>query len=203
MDDLHRAGFRDNQVGFLTRGEETTGATHEHGTQHAEPKAAVAGAATGGAVGGILGALAAGLIPGIGPIIAGGILAGVIGGVAIGGGLGAIAGALVGMGVPEEEAKYYEGEVNAGRTLVTVKPDGLYNEAQEILTRNGGHLASATSTAVSDATGTRPSTSHEAQTMQLREEELRAEKERTQTGDVRLGNEVVTEHKEEGEVPPR
>jgi TM2 domain-containing membrane protein YozV len=146
--ELHEAGFREDQVGFLSHGRDGTGGAEAHGTEHAEPKGALAGAAGGSVVGGVLGALAAGLIPGIGPIIAGGILAGVLGGAVVGGGVGAIAGALMGMGVPEDEARYYEGEVKSGRTLVTVKTDGRYDQAYEILNRNGAQMRSAGTTEV-------------------------------------------------------
>jgi hypothetical protein len=77
-----------------------------------------------------IGALA---IPGVGPFIAVGAFATALTGAAIGAGVGAIAGALVGMGVPEEEAEYYEGEVKSERTLVAIKADGRYEEAQRIL----------------------------------------------------------------------
>src|SRR5687767_7401622 len=78
---------------------------------------AASGAATGAIAGGILGGLGGWLIgigalaiPGVGPFIAAGAFATALGGAAVGAGLGAIAGALMGMGVPEEHAKYYEGE---------------------------------------------------------------------------------------------
>src|ERR687883_112361 len=78
-------------------------------------------------------------IPGIGPFIAAGAFATALGGAAIGAGVGAIAGALVGMGVPEEHAEYYEGEVKSGRTLVTVRADGRYDDAQRVLRQHGAY----------------------------------------------------------------
>jgi uncharacterized protein (TIGR02271 family) len=81
-----------------------------------------------------IGALA---IPGVGPFIAAGAFATALGGAAIGAGIGAIAGALMGMGVPEEHAKYYEGEAKAGKTLVTVRADTRYDAAQRILREYG------------------------------------------------------------------
>src|SRR5204862_18902 len=95
-----------------------------------------AGAATGAVTGGVLGGLGGWLvgigalaIPGVGPFIAAGALGTALTGAALGAGVGAIAGALIGMGIPEEEAKYYENEVRGGRTLVTVRAEGRYAEA--------------------------------------------------------------------------
>ena len=102
---------------------------------------AAAGAVSGGIIGGVIGAAAALLIPGFGPAIAGGILLATLGGVAIGAAAGGLLGTLIGMGVPEEEARYYEGEFGSGRTIVTVRADGRQQEAMEILHRNGGYDA--------------------------------------------------------------
>jgi hypothetical protein len=107
---------------------------------------AATGAASGAVAGGILGGVGGWLvgigalaIPGIGPFIAAGAIATAIGGAAIGAGVGAIAGALVGMGVPEEHAEYYEGEARAGKTLVTVRAEARYDDAQRILRDNGAY----------------------------------------------------------------
>src|SRR2546430_3510245 len=140
--ELQRAGFRDEQIGFIVRNEDTGAATtvEDGNTTEAAPGAAV-GAVSGGIIGGVIGAAAALLIPGLGPAIAGGILVTVLGGAAIGAAAGGIVGALVGMGVPEEEARYYEGEFHSGRTLVTVRADGRQQEAINILHHNGGYDA--------------------------------------------------------------
>ncbi len=140
--ELQRAGFRDEQIGFIVRNEDTGAATtvEDGNTAEAAPGAAV-GAVSGGIIGGVIGAAAALLIPGIGPAIAGGILVTVLGGAAIGAAAGGIVGALVGMGVPEEEAHYYAGEFHSGRTLVTVRADGRQQEAINILHHNGGYDA--------------------------------------------------------------
>lgn len=134
IEELRQAGFHDDQIGFVMKGEET-------GTKETEVSGgaggAVGGALTGGAVGGVLGAIAAGLIPGIGPVIAGGILAGVLGGAAAGAAAGGLIGALVDAGVPEEEARYYDREFQSGRAIVTVRTGGRYNDAAEILRRYG------------------------------------------------------------------
>jgi len=139
INELQQAGFRDDQIGFAVRGGDEGIATVEKKTE-AGPSAA-AGAVTGGVLGGVLGAAAALLIPGFGPAIAGGILVAILGGAAIGAAAGGIIGALVGMGVPEEEALYYEDEFRAGRTIVTVNADGRQQEAREILHHHGAYDA--------------------------------------------------------------
>ena len=125
---------------------------------------AASGAATGAVAGGILGGLGGWLvgigalaIPGVGPFIAAGAFATALGGAAVGAGLGAIAGALMGMGVPEEHAKYYEGEAKAGKTLVTVQADGRYDDAQSIMREHGAYDVESRHTGVS-ATATTPVT---------------------------------------------
>lgn len=136
--ELHRAGFRDEDIGFAVRGGDAPeGATDATQTQAGE--GAATGLLTGGVIGGIVGAAAAGLIPGIGPVIAGGVLASVLGGAAVGAAAGGLLGALMGLGVPEEEARYYETEFEAGRTIVTVRAGERFNEADEILRSLGAY----------------------------------------------------------------
>jgi uncharacterized protein (TIGR02271 family) len=200
VDELHRAGFRDDQIGYAAHGGEAPeGSTDWQAAGPGEAgEGAAKGAVSGGIIGGILGALATGLIPGIGPVIAGGLLAGILGGAAAGAAAGGLFGALVGsMGVPEEEARYYDDEFKAGRTVVTVKADGRYDEARAILQRLGAYDYEArgarTGTTMPSAPG--PATAEGERTMRLREEELRARKQPVQTGQVELGKEVVTEEK--------
>src|SRR5579884_365906 len=113
IDDLHQAGFSDEEIGYLTRVAEadTGGGTDE---------SVATGAVGGGILGGILGATAALLIPGVGPVVAGGILAATLGGILVGATAGGIVGALTGIGVSQEEAEYYQREFEAGRTIVAV-----------------------------------------------------------------------------------
>jgi uncharacterized protein (TIGR02271 family) len=165
------------------------------------------GAATGAVAGGVVGGLGGWLvgigalaIPGVGPVIAAGAFAAALGGVAIGAGVGAIAGALIGMGVPEEHARYYEGEARAGKTLVTVRSDGRYGDAQRILRDHDAYDVESRTRPV--ATGNPVLQSHatgpvgtDEQTMQLRQEELLPHKEKVETGQVQLGKHVVTEHR--------
>lgn len=97
------------------------------------------GIVAGGVVGGVLGAAAALLLPGIGPVVAGGVLAAVFGGGAIGGVAGGFLGAFTGMGVPAEQAHYYEREIKAGRTILTIHTAERQQEVTDILRQNGAH----------------------------------------------------------------
>jgi Domain of unknown function (DUF2382)/Heat induced stress protein YflT len=218
---LKDAGFAPDTISILSPDKQATQSMAEETGTHAG-----SGAATGAVAGGILGGLGGWLvgigalaIPGVGPFIAAGAFATALGGAAIGAGVGAIAGALVGMGVPKEEAEYYEGEVKSGRTLVTVRADGRYDEAQRILREQGAYdiesrdasarpavrgvvAGQPTSVAApgeraADTEATRSvSTGQEAErTVQLREEELQARKTPVETGEVRLGKDVVEERK--------
>src|SRR2546421_8405330 len=121
IEELRQAGFNDDQIGYVVRDNRGTTDTVPGGQKTLAGEGAATGAISGGVVGGVLGAAAALLIPGFGPAIAGGILATTLGGAAIGAAAGGIIGALTGLGVPEEEARYYQREFEAGRTIVTVK----------------------------------------------------------------------------------
>ena len=139
--DLKRAGFRDDQIGVASKGHDdaASGTTAEKkGTRAAE------GAGVGVAAGAGVGALwalgiVAGFLPAIGPVVAGGIFASILASAAGGAAIAGIAGALIGLGIPEEDAHYYESEFKSGRALVTVKADGRYDEAWAILSRNGAY----------------------------------------------------------------
>ena len=134
VEQLRQHGFRDEQIGLLT----------PSGTVNVEPpppltgtkaeEGAATGAVAGAAVGGLLGAaLATSIIPGIGPVIAGGLMAGALGGAVTGLAGGGIVGALVGLSIPEHDAHHYAREFHSGRTLVTVKANGRYEEAVALL----------------------------------------------------------------------
>src|ERR1043166_5340364 len=89
----------------------------------AAPEGASTGAATGGVIGGVLGWLAgigAIAIPGVGPFIAAGPIMAALAGRGVGTAVGGIAGGLVGFGIPEYEAKRYEGRIKKGGYLVSV-----------------------------------------------------------------------------------
>jgi hypothetical protein len=140
IDELHRLGFRDEEIGFAVRGGD-----HVVGTTTTTDKAtdtgsgALSGAIAGAGIGGFIAAAASLLIPGFGPVVAGGILATLLGGAAVGAAAGGILGALVGLGVPEEEARFYESEFHEGRIIVTVKAGARYTEARDVLYRHGAY----------------------------------------------------------------
>jgi hypothetical protein len=139
VDALERAGFRDDQVGFALRGSDAVRGGMIVDAQGAkDAKGAAAGAVTGAVVGGTLAAAISLLIPGVGPIVAGGVLAAFFGGAIAGTAIGGIFGAMTGLGISEEEARFYEKEFSAGRAIVAVKPQGRAAEAAEILVRSGG-----------------------------------------------------------------
>ena len=198
-------GFAADSISLLSPDKHTTESMAEETGTHAG-----SGAATGLLAGGVLGGLGGWLvgigalaIPGVGPFIAAGAFATALGGAAIGAGVGAIGGALVGMGVPREEAEYYEGEVKSGRTLVTVRSDWRYDDAQRILRDHGAYdietgadaTRRQTSTSMIDRrpveTAALDQPAESQHTMQLREEELQARKASVGTGQVTLGKDVV------------
>ncbi|QEH36679.1 Stress response protein YsnF [Aquisphaera giovannonii] len=247
---LMRAGFRQDQIGVAMRSnegeyaatDETAGETH-----------AASGALTGALTGLGLGALAglgvlAGVIPVIGPAITAGTLGVVLTNAAAGAGIAGMVGALIGAGVPEHEARYYDEEFQAGRTIVTVTADGRSSEATSILRDHGAYDMSSRSSAAglregqpgmtgsragvtpaghtssgSSTSATTYSAGHESATtaggvgssgasaaprsgsptirgsgadsIELREERLRAEKRPVETGEVSLRKEVITENR--------
>jgi len=144
---LRDAGFAADDISILARDRDTAGQlADDTGTEVA------AGAATGALAGGLLGGVAGWLvgigalaIPGIGPIIAAGPLAAALGGAAIGATGGGIIGALTGVGVPEDEARYYNDQFTRGGIVVTCQARGRYDEARSILREHGGHDAQSRS----------------------------------------------------------
>lgn len=122
VDRLKDAGFSNNDISALFPDKSgTRDFAHTKGTK--APEGAATGAGTGAVLGGALGWLAgigALAIPGVGPLVAAGPLAAALSGAAVGGAVGGIAGALVGMGIPEYEAKRYEGKVKEGGILISV-----------------------------------------------------------------------------------
>jgi hypothetical protein len=138
VEELRRAGIRDEDIGFAVRGEDTTPVTEEApGTAAGE--GAATGMLTGGVLGGLVGAAASGLIPGFGPVIAAGILSTILGGAAVGAAAGGMLGALMGLGIPEEEARYYQSEFEAGRVIITVKASDRWDEADRTLRSHGAY----------------------------------------------------------------
>src|SRR6266704_7005546 len=122
---LQAQGFATSEISVLMP---DTGGTRDVGHVKATkaPEGATTGAATGGATGGVIGLLAgigALAIPGVGPFIAAGPIMAALSGAAVGAATGGLVGALVGMGIPEYEAKRYEGRVREGVVLTSVQCD--------------------------------------------------------------------------------
>lgn len=140
--ELRSFGFTEQEIGYAVRdARENTQGNIMYDETHTR-KNAIGGAVSGGVVGGLVGAASSLLIPGLGPAIAGGILGATLGGVAIGATAGGLIGALTEMGVPEEDASYYQNEFEAGRFIVTVTTHGQQNQALEILRCHGAYDAS-------------------------------------------------------------
>lgn len=154
IDGLLRRGFRTEDISVLLP--ENLG-SKEIGAVKATkaPEGATTGASAGAVIGGTLGLLAgigALAIPGVGPLIAAGPIVATLSGIGAGGVLGGLTGALVGMGIPEYEAKRYEGRVTAGGILVSVHCDNSEwtAKAKDILEQTGGEDVSSTSEAAAD-----------------------------------------------------
>jgi len=234
VSELKSMGFTEEEIGVVAhqpKGEDPHQITHGAADNRKDTKAAegaTAGAMAGAGVGALwaLG-IAAGILPAIGPVVAGGILSSILLSAAGGAVAAGLAGALIGLGIPEEEAQYYEQEFKAGRTIVTVRANGRYDEAVRIMQRHNGFdmngsssraQSSSSNTAVNQKTsraatsGKQPaamphntprsasamcSTQHaaEGQKVQLKDEELDISKHAVKKGEVRVGKEIVTEHK--------
>ena len=113
------------------------------------PEGATTGGGTGAVLGGALGLLAgigALAIPGVGPLIAAGPIMAALAGMGVGGAIGGITGALIGMGIPEYEAKRYEGRIQKGGILLSVHctSSDEVKRAKEVLERTGAEDVSAT-----------------------------------------------------------
>jgi hypothetical protein len=149
VDALKAAGFANTDISVLLPDQDgTRDFAHEKNTK--APEGAVTGAGTGGVVGGVLGWLA-GMgslaIPGVGPFVAAGPIMAALGGAAAGSALGGVTGALVGLGIPEYEAKRYEGKLREGNILISVHSDNSKqtDRAEEIFKRADAHDISSTS----------------------------------------------------------
>src|SRR6476660_6988686 len=148
VDALRAGGFRSTDISVLfPENVGTKDFAHEKGTK--APEGATTGAGTGAVAGGALGWLAgigALAIPGVGPLIAAGPIMAALAGMGVGGVVGGITGALVGMGIPEYEAKRYEGRIKDGGILLSVHSDNSEwtKKAKEILERTGAEDVSST-----------------------------------------------------------
>jgi hypothetical protein len=141
VDQLKNANFSNNDISVLFPDKDTTrDFAHEKNTK--APEGAAAGAGTGGVIGGALGWVAgigALAIPGVGPFVAAGPIMAALSGAAIGAATGGIAGGLIGLGIPELEAKRYEGKITAGNLLISVHTDNSEEiaRAKDIFTKAG------------------------------------------------------------------
>jgi len=166
VDELIAAGFRSSDISILAPDQNTTKELATEKNTKA-PEGTTTGAATGGAIGGTLGLLAgigALAIPGLGPFIAAGPIMGALAGLGAGAAAGGLIGALVGMGIPEYEAKRYEGRVKNGGILLSVHCDDsdCVSRAKDMLKRLGAEdVASAGEKAVSSH-GVEPTTARGA-----------------------------------------
>jgi len=151
---LREAGFRSTDISVLFPANVgSKDFAHEKGTK--APEGATAGGGTGAVIGGALGWLAgigALAIPGLGPFIAAGPIMAALAGSAVGGAVGGVTGALIGMGIPEYEAKRYEGRIEKGAILLSVhSDDSVWTKlAKEVLERTGADDISSTSESSGD-----------------------------------------------------
>jgi len=149
VDELKAQGFRNTDISvLLPENVGTKDFAHEKGTK--APEGIATGATSGAIVGGTLGWLAgigALAIPGVGPLIAAGPIVAALTGMGVGGAVGGLTGALIGMGIPEYEAKRYEGRIKSGNILLSVHADDSTwtDKAEKILKDTGAEDISSTS----------------------------------------------------------
>ena len=154
VDRIAAAGFSHNNISVLLPDNQSSKEfAHEKNTK--APEGTATGVTTGGVVGGTLGLLAgigALAIPGLGPFIAAGPIMASLAGLGVGGAVGGLIGALVGMGIPEYEAKRYEGRVKDGGVLLSVHCDTSdeISRAKDLLKATGAEDVASTGEAGSD-----------------------------------------------------
>jgi Alternative complex III, ActD subunit len=154
VDILREEGFRNTDISVLfPENEGTKDFAHEKNTK--APEGTAAGATSGAVIGGGLGwlvGIGALAIPGLGPFIAAGPIVAMLAGAGAGGVVGGLTGALVGMGIPEYEAKRYEGRIKDGGILLSVHSDDSdwTKKAKEILERTGAQDVASSGEAKAD-----------------------------------------------------
>jgi len=154
VDALRAAGFRNSDVSaLLPDNVGTKDFAHSKGTK--APEGATTGVASGAVLGGALGWLAgigALAIPGVGPLIAAGPIMGALAGAGVGGAAGGIIGALVGMGIPEYEAKRYEGRIREGGILLSAHCDNSdwVSRAKDVMKNTGAQDVASSGEASAD-----------------------------------------------------
>jgi uncharacterized protein (TIGR02271 family) len=128
-------------------------------------------------------------------------LAAILSSAAAGAATAGLAGTLIGLGIPEDEANYYDQEFRAGRVLVTVQAGGRLSEVQAILRDNGGRdmrgdfERTAAPRAGSSYADVRPDSTEGRRTLEAREEEVRVRKRPVKAGEAEVYKEVTTEHR--------
>jgi uncharacterized membrane protein len=148
VDDLKAEGFSNDDISVLFPDKSgTRDFAHEQHTK--APEGAATGAGTGGLLGGGLGwlvGIGAIAIPGLGPFIAAGPIMAALAGAGLGAAVGGLSGALIGMGIPEYEAKRYEGKIKEGNILISVHSENSEEtkRAKDIFERAGAHDISYT-----------------------------------------------------------
>jgi hypothetical protein len=148
VSEMKNAGFGNSDISVLFPDKTgTRDFAHEHHTK--APEGAATGASAGGLLGGGLGwliGIGSLAIPGVGPFIAAGPIMAALGGAAVGAAVGGLTGALVGMGMPEFEAKRYEGKIRAGGALISVHTEDseARARAKDIFKRAGAEDISST-----------------------------------------------------------
>ncbi len=154
VDALKAAGFRNTDISVLMpENMGTKDFAHEKNTK--APEGAATGAGTGLVLGGGLGwlvGIGALAIPGVGPLIAAGPIMAALAGIGVGTAVGGFPGGLIGMGIPEYEAKRYEGRIKEGGILLSVHSDSSdwTKKAKEILKNTGAQDISSTGEASAD-----------------------------------------------------
>jgi len=154
VETLQRHGFRSTDISVLFPANQgTKDFAHEKGTK--APEGGATGAGSGAVVGGALGWLAGVgsiAVPGVGPFLAAGPIMGALAGAGVGGATGGLVGALIGAGIPEYEAKRYEGRIKEGGILLSVHCDNSEwtSKAKDLLERTGADDVSSTGEAGAD-----------------------------------------------------
>src|SRR5688572_7772853 len=155
LEALRSAGFRNSDISAILpeRDQTTRDLAHEINTK--APEGAATGAGTGAALGGVLGwlvGIGALAIPGIGPLVAAGPVVAALAGAGAAGATGGLVGGLIGAGIPEVEAKRYDGRIREGGYLISVHCDDREwaRRAEEILETTGGRDVVKTTEAAAD-----------------------------------------------------
>jgi len=164
--ELKTMGFRDDQIGITSRDISTKTEFIEEegdGDDTYAGEGGMAGLAAGAGVGALWGlGIVSGVLPAVGPAIAGGALAAILSSAAAGAAAAGLAGTLIGLGIPREEAEYYESEFHAGRTIITVNTEGRYADVLAVLRHHGGYERAAAAASLESKQPMQAQPSHSA-----------------------------------------